>query len=302
MIIGFCIKRERLGLFKSPKEFFNQIDRFVFHVALPVYIFTELAGAEIQDIFNIKLVIYCVSGLLLAFFILSFTVPVFIKPKPTRGAFIQGVCRPNFALLGLPLAGNLFGEVGLSAAALILPFVLPLFNALAVVILIINSDSAGNTGNARKIVLGIVKNPLIIAVIAALPVMIFDISFPTAIQKSLNYVANTAAPLALISLGAGIELRALKSKVKISLVAAALKIVIIPAVFVIPAALLGFRDAALVVIFVLFAAPTAVGSYIMAKNMKSDYELAGQIVAVTTVICPLTVFAGSLILKTLELI
>jgi len=302
MVLGFFLKHGRLGLFADPKGFFNQVDRFVFHVALPVYIFSELTGAKIEDIFNLRLVIYCMAGLLSAFAVLASVVPLFIGPLPTRGAFIQGVCRPNFALLGLPLANNLFGELGLSTAALILPFVLPLFNALAVVILTVNSEGAGNAGNTRRIILGIVKNPLIISVILALPIMIFDISFPAAIQKSVGYVAGTAAPLALISLGAGLEMRTLRSKGRLSFVAAALKTAVIPAVFVIPAALLGFRDAALVVIFVLFAAPTAVGSYIMAKNMRSDYELAGQIVAVTTIISPFTIFAGSFILKTLELI
>ena len=304
IFLGFCLKSKKLGLFKEPQEFFGQVDRFVFHAALPVYIFNELTGAKAGDIFDIKLVVYCMSGLLLAFLLLVMIAPVFIKAKPTRGAFIQGVCRPNFALLGMPLAGNLFGELGLGTAALILPFVLPLFNALSVVVLVINSDaeSGGKHGSAGKIISGIIKNPLIISAVLALPFMIFDISFPAALQKSINYIANTAAPLALVSLGAGINLQSLLNKGRLSLTAAAFKTVFIPAVFVAPAALLGFRGAALVVIFVLFAAPTAVGSYIMAKNMQSDYELAGQIIAVTTVICPFTIFAGSLILKTLELI
>ncbi|MCL2095462.1 MAG: AEC family transporter [Oscillospiraceae bacterium] len=305
MILGFCLKQRKTGLFKNPKEFFSEIDKFVFHVALPTYIFSELYGAEVGDIFNINLVIYCMSGLLLAFFILILTAPVFIKKRASRGAFIQGVCRPNFALLGVPLAGNLFGDSGLKTAALILPFALPLFNALAVIILAVNSDDNHNSKKretVRRIILGIVKNPLIIALFLAVPFMLLKISFPFAIQKSIGYVAGTAAPLALISLGAGVEFEVLKGKIKLSLVASLLKTAVCPAVFVVPAVLLGFRDAALVVIFVLFAAPTAVGSYIMAKNMRSDYELAGQIVAVTTIICPFTVFAGSLILKSLELI
>jgi len=111
-----------------------------------------------------------------------------------------------------------------------------------------------------------------------------------------------STPLALISLGSGIDLQILKSKVRLSLIASLIKTVVCPIIFVIPAILLGFRDAALVVIFVLFAAPTAVSSYIMAKNMKSDYELAGQIVVLTTTICPATVFIGSFILKSLGLI
>jgi len=150
--------------------------------------------------------------------------------------------------------------------------------------------------------LGIATNPLIIAVILALPFMILGITFPPVIQKSASYIANTATALSLISLGAGISLQVLKSKGKLSLMATALKTILSPIIFVIPAVLLGFRDAALVVIFVLFAAPTAVGSYIMSKNMRNDYELSGQIVAMTTTICPITIFAGSFILKSLGLI
>ena len=80
------------------------------------------------------------------------------------------------------------------------------------------------------------------------------------------------------------------------------KTAVSPAVFIIPAILLGFRNEALTVIFVLFAAPTAVSSYIMAKNMRSDADLAGQILALTTVICPVTIFAGSFILKSIGVI
>ena len=40
----------------------------------------------------------------------------------------------------------------------------------------------------------------------------------------------------------------------------------------------------------------------MAKNMGSDYELAGQILLLTTLLCLLTLFAGIFILKSLTLI
>lgn len=308
MLFGFFIKREKLGLFKNPKDFFNQVDRLVFNIALPVYIFNELSGTNAEKIFDIKLVAYCVSGILLSFFLLLLITSFLIKKKTSRGAFIQGVFRGNFAILGVPLAGNLFGQAGSSMAALIISFAIPLFNILAVVTLEIHADNndinsdAKSQNSALKIFRGIITNPLIIAVILALPVMFFKISLPAVVQKSVNYIANMSTPLALISLGAGIELQVLRAKAKLSLTASILKTVIAPLFFVIPAVLLGFRDAALVIIFVLFSTPTAVSSYIMAKNMKSDYELAGQIVALTTIICPVTIFIGSLILKSMGLI
>ena len=75
-----------------------------------------------------------------------------------------------------------------------------------------------------------------------------------------------------------------------------------PTVMVTAAALLGFRGVALGIILVLFGAPTAVSSYIMAKNMDSDYELAGQILLLTTMMCLFTIFIGIFVLKSLSLI
>jgi len=84
--------------------------------------------------------------------------------------------------------------------------------------------------------------------------------------------------------------------------ATALKLVIVPLVTVGIAALLGFRNEALGTIFILFGAPSAVSSYIMARNMKNDSDLAAQILLFTTMLCLFTVFSGVFLLKTLALI
>ena len=300
IFLGMFIKT-RQKLFANPKDFFYHVEKLVFNVALPVFIFNEIAQAEPGAIFNPALVIYCVAGILILCVLLVLITGVIIKDKSVRGAFIQGSFRSNFAILGVPLAGNLFGAVGSATAALVLPFVIVLYNSLAVIILTLNSGHPQNN-NFKKIIMGIIKNPLIIAIFIALPFLIFDISKPEIIQRSLNYISNMSTPLALISLGAGVDLQLLRAKIKLSLTASLVKTAISPAVFTIPAIMLGFRNEALTVIFVLFAAPTAVSSYIMAKNMHSDADLAGQILALTTVICPVTIFAGSFILKSINLI
>jgi predicted permease len=276
----------------------------VFHVALPVYIWNEIASADASNAFDSGLVIFCVTGIIASFAILVITTPLFVKSRPSRGAFIQGVYRANFAILGVPLAKNLFGDEGGAAAALILPFAITLFNVLAVTVLTINSE--GTDGKARpdfkKILIDIAKNPLIITIFIALPFTVFKWKLIAPLQQSVNFFANTSTPLALISLGAGIDIATLKGKIGLSLTAALTRTAVLPVIACVPAILLGFRGAQLVVIFVLFAAPTAVSSYIMAKNMRSDYELAGQIVALTTAICPVTVFAGSFALRWLGFI
>jgi hypothetical protein len=205
---------------------------------------------------------------------LTFISPAFIKNKRTRGAFINGISRPNFVLLGIPVVNNLTGGEGLTLAVLIMPFMVPLFNTLGVIILTAHSEEIQEK-NIKKILIEIAKNPLIRAIAIGLPFMIFGIDLPEIFQKSIDYIGSTSTPLALISLGAGVDLQVLKSKIKLSLTAALIKTALCPVLFVIPAYLLGFDGNELAVIYVLSAAPSAVASYIMAKNMNSDAELGG---------------------------
>ena len=54
--------------------------------------------------------------------------------------------------------------------------------------------------------------------------------------------------------------------------------------------------------FVLFASPTAIVSFIMAEAMGSNSRLAGNIVLISTVASVFTIAAGIVILKELLLI
>ncbi len=64
----------------------------------------------------------------------------------------------------------------------------------------------------------------------------------------------------------------------------------------------GYRDVELSTLMIIFAAPTAISSFTMAKQMDSDSDLAGQIVVFTSAFCVITVFMWIFILKQFYLI
>ena len=136
IFFGMLLKT-RKKLFPDPKAFFGQLEKFVFNVALPVSIFNEVAQSRV--VFNPWLVIYCASAIIILCAALWLTTPFIIKDIRARGAFINGICRPNFVLLGVPLVTNLTGGAGAATAALILPFTVPLFNIMGVIILTAHS-------------------------------------------------------------------------------------------------------------------------------------------------------------------
>lgn len=290
---------------KLSDSFLDVADWLVFKIALPLVLFLEVASCSLSDNIDVKLAIFLVVSVTAAFFLVSLLSVLFIKDRSKRGAFIQGVCRSNFAILGVPLAVNMFGEAGGQAIAFATPIVIPMFNAYSVIVLSVFSGSDKHKIDGKAI-LGILKNiitnPLIIGILCGLPFMLFGIELPTAADKTLTYLSNLATPLAMISLGAGFRLESLKGRAGYAVLGALGKTVILTAVAVVAAILVGLRGPSLGVVLICFGAPTAVSSYIMAKKMDNDHQLAAQILLLSTMICVITIFLGIFILKSFALI
>ena len=300
VILGFVLGRTKF----IGEGFIEPAEKIVFKVALPVMLFLEVAGAEKLSGGDLKLIVFCICSVTAAFLLVSLGALLFVK-KEFRGAFVQGSSRSNFAALGIPLAISMFGDAGAVAIALVMPFVIIMFNAYSVIILSVfaaDENKVTVKETVKRLLLNIVTNPLIIAVVLALPVLYFEIDLPTFADRSLDYISAMTTPLSLICLGANFKLSAVKGRMGAALCATTLKLVVLPLLAVSVAALLGFRNEALGTIFILFGAPSAVSSYIMARNMKNDSDLAAQILLFTTMLCVFTVFGGVFLLKTLALI
>jgi predicted permease len=293
-ILGALLKN-----FLTP-AFFTHSERLVFKVALPALLFLEVARSDLQAVFRADFIAYCVGGIVVSFALLCLIVPIFIKSNDKRGAFIQGAYRSNFAILGVPLAKNMFGKAGTTQIAVVMPFAIMLFNVFATIILCVYQPKEKQQKAhkaALHILLNMVTNPLIIAVALAVPFMLFHIGLPVIFDKSLTYLANMSLPLALLSLGANCTLKSFKGRLSMALISSSIKTIVIPLAAVLTAIFLGFRNEQLGVILILFGGPTAVSSYIMAKNMDSDYELAGQVMLISTLMCVFTLFIGTFVLK-----
>lgn len=301
VVLGAALKKAA----KLSDSFCETADWLVFKIALPIMLFNEVSSCSISDELDTGLILFLVISVTASFIIVSLLTVLLMKDRSKRGAFIQGICRSNFAILGVPLAVNMFGDIGGKAIAIATPFVILMFNAYSVVLLSVFSDDDKNKLNGKAF-LGILKNvitnPLIIAVVLGLPFMFTGFELPLVATKTLGYLANLTTPLALMSLGANFKLESLKGRAGYAITASVCKTVIMPLITVTAAALLGFRGPSLGVVLICFGAPTAVSSYIMAKKMGNDHELAAQILLLSTMICIFTIFAGIFILKTLALI
>ena len=186
-----------------------------------------------------------------------------------------------------------------------MPFVILMFNSYSVVILSIFSGNDKHKLD-KKAIFGILKNivtnPLIIGVCLGIPFMLTGIELPQAVDKTFGYLSGLTTPLALMSLGANFKIESIKGRLGYAVFAAIGKTVIVPAIALTAAVLVGIRGPELGVVMICFGAPTAVTSYIMAKKMDNDHELAAQILLLSTFFCVFTIFAMIFILKTFAFI
>ena len=122
------------------------------------------------------------------------------------------------------------------------------------------------------------------------------------IDKTINNMAVMASPLALISIGATFEGRKAIAKIKPTIVASLIKLVVLAGIFLPIAANFGFRDQKLIAIVIMLASPCTPTSYIMAKNMDGDDTLAASIVVSNTLFSSITLTGWIFLMKALMLI
>jgi predicted permease len=264
-------------------------------------LFRDLSQSEFSSMFDRKLVLYSVISTL-TIFAASWLASLKLAGKAERGSFIQGCFRGNYAILGLPLVANILGDAQTGKAALITTFIIPLYNVLAIIALQAHGSGTAKA-TVRSTALGILKNPLVVGIALGVAVSALGISFPPFIASSLNSMGGLASPLALLAIGASIDAKEIKRKLKPSIMAAIIKLVAIPLIFVpIAAVFFNFRGESMVILYVMFAAPTAVSSFIMAESMGNDGPLAANIIMVTMIFSVVTFTFGVFLIKSAGLI
>lgn len=294
-----------VGYFARKRKIINEVfvdvtSKFVFQVSLPVFIFLEISKLNLNQVFDIKQIIFITLGTFITYILIWIASIPFIKNPADKGAFVQGAFRGNYAIVGLALIKNLLGTDALGKASLILAFLLPVYNILAVIVLVVPKHQGKI--NVKIILQEIIFNPLILAVIIALPFSYWEIKLPDMFTVTGNYLAELALPLALIGIGGSLNLENLKKASSLAFTSSIIKIVILPLLLTLIAFLLGYRNDDLGIMFIAFACPTAIASFVMADVMGANSKLAGNIIMITTLGSVFTIAIGILLLKSFGLI
>ncbi|MBO5277984.1 MAG: AEC family transporter [Lachnospiraceae bacterium] len=292
MVIGYCLKRRGM----LTEGFCSAANKFNFQVTLPALLFKDISSADIRQVLDIRYMLYCAIVTSICFFTLWGLTKLLMKDKSMVGAFVQASFRGSAAVLGIAFIQNIYGTSGM--APLMIVSAVPLYNIYSVIVLTFEGGNDGQDGGAvRRAFVNICKNPIIIGILLGVIVSFSGITFPAIVNKTVNSLAAMATPLALIVIGASFEGRKALAKLKPTMLATMIKLVVQPSLFLPVAVWMGFRTEKLIAILVMLGAPTTASCYIMAKNMNNDEVLTSSVVVAATLLSAVTLTGWIYILK-----
>ncbi|MFC1572127.1 AEC family transporter [Candidatus Eisenbacteria bacterium] len=295
LVIGLAYGLRRSGFLQI--SWTAGLSRLVFYVAAPALLFQSTAQHSFDWGVSIPTLLV-VAGIAVVVGLGVYGVARNLPPE-RRGVLAQGASRSNTVFVGLPLVLNAFGETALARASVVIAFMVVVDNLLSVCLLTLPHEqhSGRKPGLGWHTTLQILRNPLILGCGGGILYSSLGLELPVSLDRALALIGRTAAPLGLVCVGAGLQLRSLRPELPGVAVTAAVRLVFHPLLTYIGLRLIGVEGLDLGVPVLLMACPTAIVSYIMAREMGGDAQFGAAIVIGTTVLSFLTLIGWIALLR-----
>ncbi|HEU5359557.1 MAG TPA: AEC family transporter [Candidatus Deferrimicrobiaceae bacterium] len=264
--------------------FIDTANMLVYYLLLPALLFYKIGTSDFREAFNAPLVLggYAATA---ATFLLATLLSSWMKISPSeRGSFVQGAFRANLAYVGLPIVLSAVGDSGLRKAGILLGFMVPLLNSLAVVALVLPHGDGSRRGreSVRRVASQLATNPLILSSFLGIFWSLLKLPVPVLIDRTLSILSSATLPLSLLCLGGAFSFERARSGFRLAALAAGMKILLLTGIAVAVYRWMGLSGEDLRIGAIMMGCPTAVITYVMASQLKGDPDLAGTIVVVST--------------------
>jgi hypothetical protein len=285
IVAGFLLRRSLM-----PEEaHWIGVERLVYFVMFPALLIDTLARADLAH-----LPVGGIGGALLAAILamavicLLLRAPLAASLEINGAAFtslFQGATRWN-TFVALAVAANLFGDSGVALVSIAMLAMIPALNVINVWVLA--HFAAEAPPSWRSVFMALVRNPLIWSCAVGIALNLMGIAIPAPIHTFADALGRSALALALLMVGAGLQLAGLIRPRPAAVIGTALKLLVMPAMAVGFGHLLGLSGTSLAVVAIASSVPSAPGGYVLARQMGGDAELLAQILTLQTVLAALT--------------
>ncbi len=287
VLLGYLLRRK--GYLSA--QTVRQLSWLVYWAGLPCLLFYKISTSPLNlpacgRIYSVLLI--SLAGCIGAAYVLS---RIFRIPSGSVSAVVQGSFRGNLAYIGLPVVVFSFAEApgetaaSIEAAAVVVLALMVLANNAAAVPLFLLHQHRISRQVLRKIIVGIVTNPLLISSAAGLLVGCLIGRLPAVADRTLSSFSQMVLPLALLCVGAAIAGPTRTGRLFPAVWASLIKVGLCPLIGLAAARyLLPLSPEQLRLAMIFMACPTAAASYILADQLGGDHELTAAIVVLSTIL------------------
>jgi len=269
--IGYALAALKFG----GTEMWHALDHITFYVFFPALLMKTLMRADLGSVparfvFVSFGSVTIMSGALLAAYLLL--------KRPVAGpvftSFFQGAVRFQ-STITVAIAAALFGERGLTLAALSIASIVPAVQLYTVLTLLIFGQGNGEI-RPWPIFLRLATNPFTLA--CALGLCLNFTGAPNFIYETFSVLGAAAIALTLLAVGAGLDLSSVHAARNLVAANMALRLIGMPLLVFGLCWLAGLSGPPRTVAVIAAAVPTAATAYTMARKMGGDAELMAQII------------------------
>ncbi|MDJ0684787.1 MAG: AEC family transporter [Alphaproteobacteria bacterium] len=278
------------------------IDRLVFWVLFPCFLFYRTLHADLSGALVGPIAVVLIGVILIGAVAARLLKPALGLPAESHVAVYQAAFRIN-VYIAIAVSEALLGAEGVVIAAIATAVTAPVMNAVALVELVRLGPAPSGAvlqSPAARIIIGFMRNPLILATLAGAALNALDAPPPAVLDETIRIASQAALPLALLGVGAGLRLKTLRTAGAPTAVAAALKLIFAPLAALALALAVGLEGAAAFIAVLFAAMPTSASSYQMTKAMGGDASLMAAIITsqtlLTAVTAPIVLVIAALIL------
>ncbi|MFB6121335.1 MAG: AEC family transporter [Halobacteriaceae archaeon] len=257
-----------------------------FYVALPALIFSSTHDQSLDTLLSPALVggFWLVVG---AVALAGYLVHRHLDARETRSVAIVQSYHSNLGFLGLPLVAASLGDFAAAKASVILGAGVLFHVPLTIVVLTTINDANADVGDELRTLL---ENPVIWSLVVGLAVAAVAWRPPAAATRTLGAVSELALPLALLAVGASLDLTVPETRAVTTGAVVALKVVAMPLTALAVFSALSVAPVTRAAAVVMAGTPTAVSTYVYAAELGGDEGFASLNVFATTVVSVATLF------------
>jgi malate permease and related proteins len=289
LVIAIGATARRFRFIGEP--FIDTANRLVYYFLLPALLFYKIGTSNFREAFNAQLVIGGYAATVVTFLVATLLSRKMAITPGERGSFVQATVRGNLAYMGLPIVFSAVGDIGLTKAGILLGFMVPLINSLAVVALVTPHGNGKRRGreNARRVAYQLAINPIILSCFMGILWSLFQVPLPLLADRTLSILSPATLPLALLCLGGAFSFERARSGFRLAALATGMKVILLTALAVAAYRWMGLAGDDLHVGVIMMGCPAAVVTYVMASQLKGDTDLAGTIVVLSTAVSAVTI-------------